>query len=376
MRIGLVTPGFSASESDWCVPALLDLARVLARDHDVYVLTLRYPPRRRRYRVHGATVDALAGGTRRGLSRVALLTNAVLTLHRESRRRRLEVLHALWAHEPGGVVTAVGSLLGLPTVVSILGGELVSLPALGYGGQVWWSNRWLVKNALSRADAVTIGSAGMWDLAARYTDTANLSVAPLGVDTGRFRPSVDDAGPVLAGSPTILCVASLTPVKDQAVLLHAVSLIGDHLPGVHLHLIGTGESEHDLRQLAHRLGLESRMTFHGAIAHDRLPAYYRAADACVLSSRFESQAMVIVEAAACGRRTLGTDVGVLRKVGGEAAAVPPGNPGALADLLVTELRQPLPRRPWLGGAQLEADYGLRAACARFVAIYRRLAQVP
>ena len=30
MKIGLVVPGFSANEQDWCIPALLDYVRALA----------------------------------------------------------------------------------------------------------------------------------------------------------------------------------------------------------------------------------------------------------------------------------------------------------------------------------------------------------
>ncbi len=375
MRIGLVTPGFSASAADWCIPAVLDLVRTLARDHEVYVLTLRYPSPRQRYRLYGATVDALGGGSARRLSRVALLGQAVWQLRREARNRRLEVLHALWAHEPGAVATRVGRHLRLPSVVSILGGELVALPAIGYGGQLSWSNRWLTRTALARADAVTVGSPGLRQLAERYTDAENVSVAPLGVDASRFSPDTAEAGPRLVGSPGLLCVGSWIPVKDQATLLEALALTSASgvLPDAHLHLVGSGECERDLAQTTKRLGLDSRVTFHGSIPHDRLPAYYRGADVCVLSSRFESQAMVILEAAACERLTIGTRVGLMGELGGDSAAVPPGDPGALAELLTTQLRRPPWPRPRLSRQQLVSDYGLQPATDRFVALYRGLA---
>lgn len=374
MRIGLVTPGFSASDTDWCIPALLDLVRTLARGHEVYVLTLRYPSPAGRYRVYGATVDALGGEARRRVSRLGLLARAAFTLRREARNRRLDVLHALWAHEPGAVATRVGTHLGVPTVVSLLGGELVSLPAIGYGGQLSWSNRWLTRTALARASAVTVGSLELRNLAARHTELAKIRVAPLGVDMSRFAPHAAGAGLTLAGSPSLLCVGSWIPVKDQRTLLDALALTSgsDALPDAHLHLVGSGPCEQDLKSQTERLGLASRVTFHGAVPHDRLPLYYRAADVCVLSSRFESQAMVILEAAACGRLTIGTRVGLMTELGGDAAVVPPGEPGALADLLTTQLRPTHPPRPRVARDQL-TGYALEAATDRFVTLYRELA---
>jgi len=64
MKIGLVLPGFSANEKDWCIPALLDYVRVLARANSVHVFALEYPYRRDDYDVFGATIHSLNGGNR------------------------------------------------------------------------------------------------------------------------------------------------------------------------------------------------------------------------------------------------------------------------------------------------------------------------
>ena len=136
MRIGLITPGFSASETDWCIPALLALVRELARHDEVEVFTLRYPHRRESYHVYGAAVHAFGGGLAAGVSRLALLGNAMASIVRRHRRRPFDVLHGLWADEPGFLAVAGGRLLGVPSVVSLMGGELVGLRDIGYGGQL------------------------------------------------------------------------------------------------------------------------------------------------------------------------------------------------------------------------------------------------
>jgi glycosyltransferase involved in cell wall biosynthesis len=374
MRIGLVTPGFSASEDDWCVPALLDLVRELSGAHDVYVLALRYPHHRGRYRVYGATVESLGAGEQRGLGRVPMLWQALAAIRREARRARFDVLHALWAHEPGLVVALAGARLGVPTVVSVLGGELTALPDIGYGGGLSAANRTMAAFALARTDAVTAGSrllAG--ELAARGR-AERVHVAPLGVDHNLFVPQAKDDDPALRGAPALLHVASLSAVKDQATLLRAFALFLGSRPGAHLHVVGDGDRRPQLEHLAAGLGVASATTFHGAVPHDRLPGYYRAASACVLSSRFESQSMVALEAAACGRLTLGIRVGVLSEIGGDDATVPPADPAALAALLARHLAasQGPPLPPRIARDALAADYGVPAAADRLCSLYRSL----
>jgi glycosyltransferase involved in cell wall biosynthesis len=374
MRIGLVTPGFSASEDDWCVSALLDLVRELARSHDVYVLALRYPHRRGRYLVHGATVESLGAGERRGLGRVPMLWQALAAIRRETGRARFDVLHALWAHEPGLLVALAGAHLRVPTVVSVLGGELAALADIGYGGGLSAANRNMTAFALARADAVTAGSRLLAGEVEAHGRRDRVHVAPLGVDLTRLAPQSKDDDPHLAGAPSLLHVGSLSAVKDQTTLLRAFALFIGTRPEAHLHVVGDGDRRTNLEALSAGLGVAHATTFHGAVPHDRLPGYYRAAAACVLSSRFESQSMVALEAAACGRLTLGSRVGVLPEIGGTDSTVPPGDPAALAALLSRSLAGPavLPLPARIAPDALAANYGVPAAAARLCALYRSL----
>ena len=123
MRLLLVTPGFSAAEDDWCIPALHHLVRRLTRRHDVTVLALRHPPRRDEYRFFGARVLPLAAGTRTGPWRAALLARAVASTRREHRRAPLDAVHGLWADEAGAIAALAGTTLGVRSVVSVMGGS-------------------------------------------------------------------------------------------------------------------------------------------------------------------------------------------------------------------------------------------------------------
>ncbi len=120
-------------------------------------------------------------------------------------------------------------------------------------------------------------------------------------------------------SPRLLSVASLVPVKDHSTLLAAFSATCEQFPAARLSLVGGGPQRESLRRRAEELGVAGGVTFHGDLPHDRLPDLYRSVDLCILSSRFEAQGMVVLEAAACGTPTIGTRVGVIPEFIGDGA---------------------------------------------------------
>lgn len=359
LRIVLIAPGFSADEGDWGIPGLRNLAAELARRGEVRLLSLHYPYRQGRYDLDGVRVHALGGANARGVRRAHLLLRALRWTVLEHRRRPADLLHGLWADESGAVAVAAGRLLRVPAVVSLMGGELLALTDIGYGGRQSRLGRRLLPRTLRHAARVTVGSASLQHLAAPCVAAGRLARLPLGVDTALFRPAPAAAGaaPLVEGAVRLLCVASLTPVKDHALLLRALASVAGEVPGVHLHLVGDGPLRSELAGRAEALGLTMRVTFHGAIPHDRLPDYYRAADLLVVSSRYESQGMVALEAAACGCPVMGTAVGLLPELPG-VYVVPVGDAGALARAIVAALSD----RGALAG---RADASLEAVRAGF-----------
>jgi glycosyltransferase involved in cell wall biosynthesis len=324
LHVAIVVPGFSASDRDWCIPALLTLVRRLAAAIDLEIFTLRYPAPARSYDVASARVHALGGGDARGLAKATLLGRAVGRVIAAHRRRPFDVVHGLWADEPGAVAVAAGAVLRRPAAVSLMGGELVSLPEIGYGVQNGRIGRMLVGYAIARATVVTAGSEAL--VGAVPATSRPIVRMPLGVDVDRFNPRVAPAP--LAGSVRILHVASLTPVKDHDTLLTAMGDVAQRT-SAHLHLVGDGPLADRLRNTVQEFGLRDRVTFHGAVPHDRLPPFYSAADICVVSSRYESQSMAALEACASGRAVVGTAVGILPELAPAARVVAPGDAAAL-----------------------------------------------
>ena len=310
------------------------------------------------------------GAEIQGLRRAPLLLRA----RRALRGLPFDVVHALWAHEPAFVATLAARRNGPPVIVSLLGGELVSLPEISYGGQITATSRLLVRHALARADIVTVGSQALRRYAAETVDSSRLRLAPLGVDTTLFRPHAgsQDGDPLqLRGARKILQVASLSPIKGQATLLEAFATVLAARPDCHLHLVGEGPLEAVLRKRIADLDLTESVTLHGPVAHDRLPSYYRAADLCVQSSLFESQGMVVLEAASCGTRTVGTKTGILPELSRPALLASPGDPASLAAALFAGLDEA--EQTDATDLAVPSAWRLTEACARISALYSEVA---
>ncbi|MEU0196878.1 MULTISPECIES: glycosyltransferase [unclassified Streptomyces] len=182
---------------------------------------------------------------------------------------------------------------------------------------------------------------------------ARWSVVPNGIDVERFRPAAADAvrarllPDVDPAAPLVVCVGRLCRQKGQDVLLTAWESVLRRVPGARLALVGDGPDHGRLRALAPRSVL-----FAGDVA-DVVP-WYQAADLVVLPSRWEGMALAPLEAMACGRPVVVTDVGGARE------SLPPGHaphclvpavaPAALAGALAALLLDP----------PLRASLGLRA----------------
>ena len=182
MKIGLVLPGFSANERDWCIPRCSTTVRVLAGRADVHVFTLRYPERAGTYDVFGATVHALNERAATGRARAGLLV-----------ARSGRDCEPSTAAGPSTPCTLLGRRAGLGwrpgrAAAGRAGGAVVGrrragrLPDIGYGLTLLPGRRMLLRLALRQAAAVTAGSAYLCELAQKQGAARRVEFAPLGVD--------------------------------------------------------------------------------------------------------------------------------------------------------------------------------------------------
>jgi glycosyltransferase involved in cell wall biosynthesis len=359
--MALVVPGFGVHDHDWCIPAVSVLSRELARTRDVVAVALRYPPSSTSTVAHGARVVPVGMGQVTGLRRLAVFRRGWQLLAGVHRERPLDVVMAIGADEPGALAVRFARRAGIPSVVMLLGGEAERRPDLGWGGRMSRVNHVLVRHAAAHADLLLAGSAPAAASLERATGRRP-RVWGLGVDPGWSRSASDPE--VLRGEPAVLSVASLTPVKDPLTLIAALDRVRGTHPGVVLHVVGEGPLRPEVETEIRRRGLGSHVELHGTVPHPRMPALYAGCDLVVLASWFESQGMVIEEAAAMGRVPVGTSVGVLPELHAEGTGTrwtcTPGDPNLLAAVVVDawtasalRIREGARCRAWAAGRMVD-----------------------
>jgi glycosyltransferase involved in cell wall biosynthesis len=208
----------------------------------------------------------------------------------------------------------------------------------------------------------------------------------LGADIARVRTvynGVDPAVfPVLSEEPevpTISWAGRIDPVKDLETLLRAFSLVVNQIPEARLRIFGSppagGEAYLErCRAEAAALGISERATFEGRVPEIR--DAYAAGHVVVLCSITEGFPYTLIEAMACGRACVATDVGGVSEAVGDVAGlvVPPRNPAALADACLRLLRDDKLRRTMGAAARDRAveHFTLDRAISAFDEMYTLL----
>lgn len=157
-----------------------------------------------------------------------------------------------------------------------------------------------------------------------------LGVIPNGVDTVLFTPGT--AEPI---DRVILCVARLSPYKDQATLVAALAQPELTDSGARLVLVGPSDDmsyASSLRRLAKQLGVEDRLELAGPMDFTRLPDVYRSASVVVTPSHAEAAPLALLEAMSSGCAVVASGIPQHLEVGPDAGVtfVPTRDPVAMA----------------------------------------------
>jgi len=184
-----------------------------------------------------------------------------------------------------------------------------------------------------------------------------LVAVPLGldlqpfVDCERLRGSLRTELALAPDTPLVGIVARLVPIKAHEVFLAAMARVLREVATTRFLVVGDGELRPSLERQAAALGLAGHLRFLGWRRDlDRL---YADLDVAVLCSRNEGAPVSLIEAMAAGCPVVATRVGGVPDLvedGVVGRLVPPDDPGALADAVVSVLCAPPARRRAMGAA--------------------------
>lgn len=139
------------------------------------------------------------------------------------------------------------------------------------------------------------------------------------VDIDVFRPQPKDARLLqeLNLSPTqpiVGHVSALRPAKRSRDVVESAVTVLRSRPDVAFVIVGDGASRNELVGRATQLGVLPNFRFVGEVVHGQVPRYVNLCDLLVLPSEREGLPLVTLEAQACGRAMLSSDIPGTREI--------------------------------------------------------------
>lgn len=205
---------------------------------------------------------------------------------------------------------------------------------------------------------------------------------PNGFDTATFRPDFaarEELRRALDATKDVLVVglmARLHPMKDHPIFIESAAVVARTYQNAHFVAAGRGVPESEnLRRLIIEHGLQQKFHLLGEQSH---PAGFLAGcDVVVSASYGEAFPNVVGEAMACGVPCVVTDVGDSSALVGDAGlVVPPRDPQALAQGVLTLLQMETAARERMGSAgrtRIAERFSLKRSSDRYQQLYVELA---
>ena len=268
------------------------------------------------------------------------------TIH-VARAQGADVIHAHWAIPTGPAAVKAARKLGLPSIITMHGGDVYVNREQGYDFPTRWYVRPALRWTLNRADALTAITEDCRQHALRAgAPDASIHLVFNGTDLRRFSPGptgTSRAGDPKFGPHMIFACRQLFPRKGIRFLIEAAAKLKPRFPDLQVVVAGDGFERPDLIKLAESLGVGQDVTFLGWVPNNELPPYYRAAAVSVIPSLEEGFGIPAAEAMGCETPVVASDAGGLPEVvehGVTGLVVPRGDSAALAEAIGSLLADP------------------------------------
>ncbi|MEM1050808.1 MAG: glycosyltransferase [Pseudomonadota bacterium] len=268
------------------------------------------------YRPHFTLIPAV--GARRNASAIAKA--ALPLVRRVHASQPIDLIDAQFFFPDGPATAWIAQELALPLSLKARGSDIT------YWGKNDFAREQMLKAAKRATGLLAVSGSMAEEMVALGMPRNKIQVHYTGLDRDRFRPLAHTQLRVQIGSeldfqipdnaPLLVCVGALIERKGQDIAIAALAKI----EGARLVLVGKGEDEAHLRDLARDLGVVDRVHFAGSLDHDMLPLVLSAADVMVLPTANEGLANAWVEALACGTPVVTCDVGGAREIINSATA--------------------------------------------------------
>ncbi|HET9032657.1 MAG TPA: glycosyltransferase [Dokdonella sp.] len=325
-RIALITPMLPVDHDQTRGRYIYETARALSRLAEVrtWFIQPRYPrlpglsPRSflhddigPDYRIEGIDVEALSYPAIPGLSRVLNGVVASRLLTPRLRRFAPDLVLAYWVYPDGHAALRTARNLGIPCIVGARGSDIHVRSGI---------NAIMTRRTIAGVDRLLTVSKAMRLAAIKQfgaSENRTLTISN-GFNTGIFRPldrvAMRNKLGIEPQARLVIYVGRLVESKGLCELIEAHRRLVQRNRNLRLVLIGDGVMRERLGTLISTNGLENSVLLAGGCEPEQVAEWIAAADLLTLPSWSEGYPNVVVEAIACGRPVVATDVGGTREI--------------------------------------------------------------
>jgi glycosyltransferase involved in cell wall biosynthesis len=260
---------------------------------------------------------------------------AYRTIRTHAARSRVDIIHGHGAKGGAHARLAASALKRdgqrVASCYTPHGGSLHYNPATPAG----WIYMRLEQQLARITDAIIFESA---DSAARYTTQVGDVACTACVIPNGLAPTDFTAAEVATDAADFLFVGELRQLKGVDVMLDALATVRKQRP-VRALIVGDGPDAGNFKRRAAALGLDSAVTFAGAMP---ARAAFRLGRVLIIPSRAESFPYIVLEAAAAALPFIATSVGGIPEIvhGTDTRLIEPDNPEVLAGAMLQVLGDP------------------------------------
>jgi teichuronic acid biosynthesis glycosyltransferase TuaC len=243
-----------------------------------------------------------------------------------------DIILAYWVYPDGFAATRVGRALRIPCVLGALGSDIHGRDRL---------NAALTRYTIAKADALITVSEAMRRAAIHQYGATPSRVHTIvnGFNSSVFAPADRMQNRQRLGlnsdDQIVIFVGRFIEAKGLRELISAARQIASKNDHFRLALIGDGVMKAELMELIATAGLAEKVHLPGGLAPSAVAQWISASDVLALPSWSEGYPNVVVEAAACGRPVVATDVGGTREIvnASNGILIPPKDVTALVAAL-------------------------------------------
>lgn len=299
-----------------------------------------------------------------------------------AKRYEVDLIHAHFACIEGFAAMLARNNVQKPLVLTLHGFDILTEPSVDYGIRLEKMYDAMVRRVLEKADIVFGASRFVCTEALNAgCNRKRLIYLPNGVDLKRFSPDIDGS-PVkgrfaVNNRPVIFTLRGHFPQYGIEYLIRAAPHVLRDVPRAMFIIGGDGALRSYHEHLAEELGVGRHILFIGRIPPKEVPYYLAACDIVVVPSVIEAFGLVTVEAMACGKPVVGSNVGGIPEVikdGVTGYLVEPRDPEDIAEKIVylLENKDLAKKMGENGRKRTEKNFNMERRIDKILAIYSEL----